>query len=103
MGRGERDAARDLVTPLLPDPDAERIVAQVDVASWSDLVPASALDEAKAAAGNGSTREALDAMLEVLDEDPVGAREAMVTVFTAVGPDDPVSAEYRAKLASRLF
>jgi len=103
LGRGERDSARDLVAPLLPDADAERIVAQVEIASWSDLVPASALDEAKAAAGNGSTREALDAMLEVFDQDPVAAREAMVTVFTAVGPDDPVSAEYRAKLASRLF
>ncbi len=42
-------------------------------------------------------------MLAAFDADPTGTREAMVDVFTSLGADDPVAAEFRPKLASRLF
>jgi putative thioredoxin len=103
LDRGEVEAARALAEPLLPDAEADRIVAQIRVAGWADLAPATPLDRAKVAAGQGSAREALDAMLAVFDADPAAAREAMVDIFTALGTEDPVAAEYRPKLASRLF
>jgi thioredoxin-like negative regulator of GroEL len=55
------------------------------------------------AAAQGRAQEALDAMLSVFDTDPDGARQAMVDVFTALGPEDPVVVAYRPKLAARLF
>jgi putative thioredoxin len=103
FGRGERDAVRALLEPLLPDADADHILAKIRVAEWGQLEPNSPLDEAKVAASTGRFREALDAMLAVFDDDPTTTREAMVDVFTALGPEDPTAAEYRPKLASRLF
>jgi putative thioredoxin len=103
FGRGERDTVRELLEPLLPDADADHILAKIRVAEWGQLKPSSTLDEAKVAASRGRFREALDAMLAVFDDDPRTTREAMVDVFTALGPEDPTAAEYRPKLASRLF
>lgn len=103
VGRGDLEEARILVEPLLPDADAEHILAQVRVAGWADLAPATPLDEAKVMAAHGRAREALDAMLSVFDADPAATREAMVDVFTSLGADDLVATEYRPKLASRLF
>lgn len=103
LDRDDRGAARALAEPLRPDADAERILARIEVADWADLTPTSALDEAKVAASRGQGRDALDAMLEVFDQDPTETRTAMVTVFTALGPDDPDAAVYRPRLASRLF
>ncbi|HEY6566946.1 MAG TPA: tetratricopeptide repeat protein [Actinomycetota bacterium] len=103
MGRGDAEEARVLVEPLLPDADADHILAQIRVAGWADLAPATPLDQAKSLAAQGEVRGALDAMLAAFETDPAATREAMVDVFTALGIDDPVAAEYRPKLASRLF
>jgi putative thioredoxin len=101
--RGELDAARDLVNPLLPDPDAERVMSSVRVAEWADLPDPGTLASAKRLAAKYRWREALDGMLGALQDDRDAARAAMVDVFAVLGDDDPIVAEYRRRLASALF
>lgn len=109
LGLGRMLAARSLleeagemVSPLLPDDEAERILASVRVSSWTSLDQTSALSSAKRLAADGRWREALDGMLAVVGADP-DAREAMLDVFAVLGEDDPLAGEYRRKLASALF
>jgi putative thioredoxin len=100
--RGEYSEAEELVRPVLPDPAAERVMARVRVASWSDLSPDGTLASAKREASAGRWRDALDALLQMLPGDPQ-AREAMVDVFAVLGDEDPIVPEYRRKLANTLF
>jgi putative thioredoxin len=101
--RGELDAARDLVTPLLPDPEAERVMSAVRVAEWSQDDQPGTLAGAKRLAAKGRWREALDGMVGALQDDRDAARAAMVDVFAVLGDDDPLVPEYRRRLASALF
>jgi putative thioredoxin len=102
LGRGEVDGARALAEPLVPDPDAERLMAGIRVREWATLDADAALALPRRAASEGRWREALDGLLAGFDDDPTAAREAMVDVFATLG-DDPLVAEYRPKLAARLF
>lgn len=102
VGRGETDDATALVEPLLPDPDAERVMATVRVQHWASLAGEDAITQAKLAAASGRWREALEGLLAAFDDDPAAARESMVDVFSTLG-DDPLVGEYRPKLAARLF
>jgi putative thioredoxin len=101
--RGELDAARDLVTPLLPDPEAERVMSAVRVAGWSQVEEPGTLAGAKRLAAKGRWREALDGMVGALQDDRDAARAAMVDVFAVLGDEDPLVPEYRRRLASALF
>jgi putative thioredoxin len=103
--RGQLDAARELVRPLLPDPEAERVMAITRVRDWDSAVEGpGTLASAKRLAAQGKWREALDAMLAALQgDDRDAAREAMVDVFAVLGDDDPLVQEYRRRLASALF
>jgi putative thioredoxin len=101
--RGELDAARDLVAPLLPDPDAERVMASIRVAGWGDQQEPGTLAGAKRLAAAGRWREALDGMIGSFQDERDAARAAMVDVFSVLGDDDPLVAEYRRRLASALF
>jgi putative thioredoxin len=101
--RGELDAARDLVTPLLPDPEAERVLAAIRVAGWSDLEEAGTLASAKRLAAKGRWREALDGMVGALQDDRDEARQAMVDAFAVLGDEHELVPEYRRRLASALF
>jgi putative thioredoxin len=103
VARGELDAARDLVTPLLPDPGAERILASIRVAQWADLQEPGTLASAKRLAAKGRWREALDGMIGALQDERDAAREAMVDAFAVLGDDDPLVPEFRKRLASALF
>jgi putative thioredoxin len=100
--RGEE--ARQVLMPVLPDPDAERILAMLEVRSWADLQEIGTLSSAKRLAAQGRWREALDGMLGALQDDP-DARRAMLEVFTVLGDDadDELVPEYRRKLAAALF
>lgn len=100
--RDQLDEARDLVAPLLPDPEAERVAAQIRVADWKNIDGPGTLASAKRLVARGRWREALDGILGALGDDP-SAREAMLDVFAVLGDDDPLTKEYRAKLASTLF
>jgi putative thioredoxin len=101
--RGELDAARELVTALLPDPEAERVMARIRVTGWADTSEPGTLASAKRLAAAGRWREALDGMIGALSDDRDAARAAMVDVFAVLGEDDPLVPQYRRRLASALF
>jgi putative thioredoxin len=102
VGRGDIEEARALAEPLLPDPDAERIMATVRVHDWRSAPGDGAIGAARAAAADGRWRAALDGLLAAFDDDPDAARASMVDIFTILG-EDPLVGEYRPKLAARLF
>jgi putative thioredoxin len=101
--RGELEAARELVGPLLPDPEAERVMSMIRVAGWAELAENGTLASAKRLAAKGTWREALDGMMGALPDDRDAARAAMVDAFAVLGDDDPLVPEYRRRLASALF
>ena len=100
---GELQNAQELVRPLLPDPEAERVMARVRVAMWADVSDDGTLASAKRMAAAGNWRAALDGMLEALSEDRDAARDAMVDSFAVLGDDDDLVDEYRRKLTNALF
>jgi putative thioredoxin len=119
--RGEAAEARELLTPLVPDPEADRLLATLRVREWaspedgsggsdesdaSDGSNGSPLAQAKRMAGEGRYREALDGLLGAVRYSPGdrdSARGAMLDVFAVLGDDDPLVREYRSKLAAALF
>lgn len=101
--RGDLDDARPLVMKHLPEPDAERLHATIEVKEWASDPGTGALGAAKRAAAQGRWREALDAMIAALAEDRDGPRQAMVTAFAVLGDDDELVPEYRRKLTAALF
>lgn len=96
------DEAREVLMPLLPDADGERLLATIEVRSWGSATEAGTLASAKRLAAKGQYREALDGMLGALRDDP-DARQAMVEVFSVLGDDDPLVPEYRRRLANALY
>jgi putative thioredoxin len=109
VSRGDLEEARKLVQPLRPDPEAERLLAAIDVSGWGDADPSpdgqGPIQRGQRAAAEGRYGEALDAFLEEIrtGENRDEAREAMVKVFAVIGDQDPLTAEYRRKLAAALF
>lgn len=101
--RGEDQEARTLVRPHLPDPAAERVEAIIRVRGWANEPHGSTLSEAKALAGAGRWQEALDGMLDALEEDREGARAALLDVFAVLGEDHALVPDYRRKLTNALF
>jgi putative thioredoxin len=104
--RGDLEGARGLVTPLLPDPEAERVLAAIRVSEWLDADPADPLAVPRRMAAEGRWRDALDGLLGAVAHAPDHrdeARAAMLDVFAVLGDDDPITREYRPKLAAALF
>jgi putative thioredoxin len=106
--RGLLDEARELIEPMLPDPEVERIASAIRVRTWA-TGPTDAsgegtdeLAEAKRLASAERWEPALARMLSLVRERP-DAREAMIDVFNVLNDDDPLVLEYRRKLASALF
>lgn len=103
VDRGDLEEARKLLTPLLPDPEADRLLARARVHEWGGDPGQGALGEARALVVTGHWREALDRMLGCLEAQRDEARAAMLDGFAVLGDEDPLVAEYRRKLASALF
>jgi putative thioredoxin len=103
VDRGELDAAEDLAARHRPDPEAERVLAGIEMRRWLDAPADGTLGHAKRLAASGDLAGGLAGMLQALSEDGDAARDAMVKVFTAVGEDDPLVGEYRRLLARALF
>jgi putative thioredoxin len=99
---GRDDEARQTLMPLLPDAEAERVLAGIEVRSWAENSEPGTLASAKRLAAKGAFREALDGMLGSLRDD-ADARSAMLDVFAVLGDEDPLVAEYRRRLANALF
>jgi len=107
VDRGDLDAARDMIAPALPDPEAERIASAIRVAEWSagsdqTVGTGDDLAGAKRLATQERWGDALEAMLALVKGDPE-ARAAMVDVFNVLGDENALVPEYRRKLASALF
>ncbi len=107
-GRGDVEQARRLLEPLRPNEEAERLLAALDVSEWS--APSDngqgAMARGQGAAAEGRWEEALSNFLQEIQSGGDGseaAREAMLTVFSVLGDDDPLTVEYRRKLAAALF
>ena len=107
--RGDVEEARSLVLPLRPDPEAERLFAAIEISEWTgpDANGAGPLRSAERAAAEGRFQEALEVFLAAVrngsDEDRQAARQDMLKVFSVLGEEDPVTVEYRRKLAAALF
>jgi len=107
--RGDVEGARRLLQPLRPDPEAERLLAAIDVSEWTtpgDADRDSPLARAERAAADGRFAEALPQLLDLVragGEDRDDAREAMVKIFAVLGDSNPLTADYRRKLAQALF
>lgn len=100
--RGAASEAREALMPLLPDDEADRILAQIEVQAWGTSTEAGTLASAKRLASQDRWREALDGMLGAIRDDP-DARQAMLEVFAVLGDEDPLVVEFRRKLANVLF
>ena len=107
--RGDAETARRLLAPLRPDPEAEQLLAAIEVSEWAS--PSrngeGPLVDAERAAAEGRFQDALEVFLAAVrngrDEDRQRAREAMLKVFTVLGEDNPLTTEYRRRLAAALF
>jgi putative thioredoxin len=99
-GRG--DEARQTLMPVLPDPEAERILAMLEIKGWADLTDVGTLASAKRLAAQARWQEALDGMLGALPDDP-DAHQAILEVFAVLGDEHELVPEYRRRLASALF
>ena len=103
LAETDREAeARETLMPLLPDPEAERVLAVLEVRSWASIEGPGTLAAAKRLAAKGNHREALDGMLGALGDDP-DARPAILELFAYLGEEDALVPEYRRKLANALF
>lgn len=105
--KGNVDEARELLSALRPDPEAERLLAAIDVSEWASPNGDSPLARAEGAAAEGRFQEALEVFLAAVqngtEEEKQRARDAMLKVFAVLGEDDPLTTEYRRKLATALF
>jgi putative thioredoxin len=106
--RAREDEARDVLSPLRPDPDAERLLDALEVAGWARLEDRdeSPVVRGKRRAASGAWEEALRALLEGVaagGEEREEARQAMLKIFALLGEENPLTREYRRKLARLLF
>jgi putative thioredoxin len=107
--RGDAEEARRMLQPLRPNPEAERLLAAVEVSEWASpgTDGQGPLAAAERAAAAGRFQEALEVFLAAVrngqDEEREQAREAMLKLFAVLGDDDPLTREYRRRLSSALF
>ena len=70
---------------------------------WADVPGDDTLTQAKRLVASGDVIGGLAGMLQTIADDRDAARDAMITVFTAVGDEDPLVQEYRRLLSAALF
>ena len=100
---GRADEARSLLDRVPASAEGRSVAAELDLLSLAGA--SGGLGAAARAAAAGEHRMALDRALELLDdgEDRDAARELMVRVFEVLGSDDPLTREYRPRLARALY
>jgi putative thioredoxin len=106
--RGDVEDARKLLQPLRPNDEADRLLAAIEVSEWSAPTAngESPMARGQRAAAEGRWGEALGEFLREVSahaDNGDAAREAMLKVFSVLGEDDPLTQEYRRKLAAALF
>ena len=103
VDRAEIDGADALIAKHRPDPEAERVASSIAVRRWADEPDDGTLGQAKRLVAGGDVIGGLAGMLQAVRDGSEDAREAMITVFTAVGDKDPLVQEYRRQLSAALF
>jgi putative thioredoxin len=105
MDRGEYDEAGKVLATVSGDFAAEGLSALVDLRRQD---PDGPLGAAADALLKGETEAGLSGLMTALEQAEDGelkdkVRKAMVGVFTELGSDDPLTREYRRKLAAALY
>jgi putative thioredoxin len=102
--RGEVDEARKLLAALPPDGEVRALSAELELKEAAR--DGSEVGRLAALAAEGRTREALEGCLRLIREDgdrDGPARELMLRLFEVLGDGDPLTREFRPRLASALF
>src|SRR5205823_3268057 len=100
MLRGDLDDAKRRLQPLRPDPEAERLLAAIDITGWAEpgTDGKGPLGQAEHAAAEGRFQDAFEVFLAAVrngsDEDRDRARQAMLKLFAVLGDEDPLTQEY---------
>ena len=101
--RDELDEAEALLGRHRPDPETEKILAAITLRRWANAPEDGTIGQAKRLVASGDVIGGLAGLMQALAEDRDAARDAMITVFTAVGDEDPLVQEYRRLLSAALF
>ena len=104
--RGDLDRAGSLLEPLRPNAEAERLLAAIEVSRWPAAGGDGPIAVARRAAAEGRYREALAALMSTVSAGGAErdeARESMLKLFAVLGESDPLTVEYRRRLAAALF
>jgi putative thioredoxin len=107
IGRGETDAASEMLAPFEADFEAAGLSARLALAAEENGGGESGLARAFAAWDAGDHEAALEALETALaaEEDSDRRdliRRVMVGIFTELGPGDPIAAKHRRRLATML-
>jgi putative thioredoxin len=103
LARGERDAARTALDGIAGNFAADGLRARMRLEEAADPD----VSEAFAALDSGDTERGLELLEQAIRDSQDGARDdlrqVMVGVFDELGPEDPLSREFRRRLASALY
>ena len=117
--RGDTDEAKQLLARIPPTPEVERLRAELDIGAATvddaeierlrEIVATDPFDEpsllklGRAEAAAGRYGDALAVLLAGVQRGVDEARAAMLEIFQLLGDEDPLTVEYRRKLAAALF
>jgi putative thioredoxin len=108
LARGEHDEARTILEPVAADFVVAGLLARMKLArARNGDRPDPRLAEAFAAWDDGDLERALETLQEVVADTTEAERQdllrqAMVAIFTELGPDSPVARSHRRRLAAAL-
>ena len=105
--RGERDEARAILEPVATDFIAAGLLARIKLTAVNGDEPDPRLEEAFAAWDAGDLEHALETLQQAVTETGEAERQdllrqAMVAIFTELGPDSPLARSHRRRLAAAL-
>jgi len=117
--RGDAEEAKQLLARIPATHEVERLRAELDIGAATvddaeierlrQVVATDPFDEAsllrlgRAEAAAGRHEEALSVLLAGVQRGIDESRTAMIEIFQLLGEEDPLTAEYRRKLAAALF
>jgi putative thioredoxin len=105
IDRGELEEPRKILAGLPLDGEVGALSADLDLREAAE--EGTEVGKLAALASEGRTREALEGCLRLIredgDADGARARELMVRLFEVLGDADPLTREFRPRLASALF
>jgi putative thioredoxin len=104
--RGEVEEPRSLLAAIPPDGEVRALSADIELRGAAE--DGTEVGRLASLASAGRTREALEGCLHLIRDDGDGegaarARQLMVRLFEVLGDADPLTREFRPRLASALF